>query len=107
MQTQVLSDNDNKVRRTRWDIRNKCDSQMPDARARLVARVIKTYRCDAVFASTPSLEAERIVLSQRATERKTQPGEAPEASFIGIRKAYIHCLPERALHLFMPRRTGL
>ena len=52
------------------------------------------------FASTPPLEARRLLLSQLATERVLPDGRALEVSFIDIRKAYFHGVPERKLHLF-------
>ena len=47
------------------------------------------------------------MLSQLATERKTQTGEALEVSFIDIRKAYFHGVPKRKLHLFLQKEMGL
>ena len=57
----VMSDKDSKVIRTRWAVTNKGDHSQPDIRARLVAQEVNTYRSDDFFASTPPLEAKRLL----------------------------------------------
>ena len=96
-----------KVIRTRWVITNKGDDSEPDIRARLVAQEINTRKSDEYFASTPPLEAKRLLLSQFATQRSLPDGRALEMSFIDIKKAYFNAIPRRQLHLFLPREMGL
>ena len=66
---------------------------------RLVAEEVSTYKSDEFFASTPPLEAKRLRLSQLATQRVLPDGRPLEISFIDIRKAYIHAIPKRRLHM--------
>ena len=57
----VFGNSDSKVIRTRWVICNKGDAEKPDIRARLVACELNTYKSDDYFASTPPLEAKRLL----------------------------------------------
>ena len=65
----VLGDGESKVIRTRWVICNKGDAGRPDIRARLVACELNTFKSDDFFASTPPLEAKRLLFSQLASQR--------------------------------------
>ena len=56
--------------RTRWVISNKGDRQNPDIRARLVACEVAHSRNDSYYASTPPLEAKRLLFSIMASTRK-------------------------------------
>ena len=58
--------------RSRWVMVNEGNSSEPDVRARLVGcEVIKTgEKNDAFLASTPPLEAKKIMFSQYASERQ-------------------------------------
>ena len=53
-----------KLVRTRWVISNKGDSESPDVRARLVACEINNGNYDSFFASTPPLEAKRMLVAE-------------------------------------------
>ena len=59
------------------------------------------------FASTPPLEANRILPSQMTSKRFHDDGRPLEMSFIDIRKAYFDGVPKRKLHLFLPKEMGL
>ena len=74
--------------RTRWVITNKGDAAKPDVRARLVACELNTYRSDEFFASTPPLEAKRLLFSEFACRRRDAKGIPLELSFLDIQKAY-------------------
>ena len=53
--------------RSRWVLCNKGDNKVPDMRARLVAcEVNKGDRHDAFYASTPPLEAKKVLFSRLA-----------------------------------------
>ena len=82
---------------------NTEDVANPDIRARLVACEVNTFKSDDVFASTPPLEAKRILLSEMATARRLPDGRPLEMTFIDIRKAYFNGIPCRQLHLFLPK----
>ena len=103
----MLKDAEAKVVRTRLVIHNKGDEAHPDVRARLVACELNTYQTDEFYASTPPLEAKRLLLSMMATQRTTQDGRPLEISFVDVKKAYFHGVPRRNLHLFLPRELGL
>ena len=89
----------------RWVICNKGDSQNPDVRARLVACEVGQSKEATYVASTPPLEALRLLFSQYATER-TRQGQPLQLSFVDVRTAYFHGVPVRDLHVHFPREMG-
>ena len=103
----VLQEHDHKLIRTRWVITIKGDMATPGVRARLVAQEVNTYKSDEFFASTPPLEAKRLLFSELTTRRRTRNGRALELSFLDIKKAYFNAIPRRLLHLFLPKEMGL
>lgn len=96
-----------KLIRTNWVVCNKGDAQDPDVRARLVACEVNTYKSDLFHASTPPLEAKKILLSQMASERHDSNGAHLQLMFVDARKAYFNAKPRRALHLLPPKELGL
>ena len=54
---------------TRWIDTNKADELNPEYRSRLVGRELNDSKDDSLYASTPPLEALRVVLSWAATTR--------------------------------------
>ena len=82
----VMADRESKVVRTRWVICNKGDADEPDIRARLVACEVNQYKTDDFFASTPPLEAKRLLLSEMAPRRTTPDGTPLDVSYVDIRK---------------------
>ena len=74
----------------------KGDSKKPDVRARLVGCEVNKggEKVDAVYASTPPLEAKNISFSQFSSER-TRNGKPLRISFVDIRKAYFNGKPTR------------
>ena len=70
--------------RTRRVITNKGDACTPDVRARLVAQEVKTYKSNDCVASTPPLEAKRLLDSELATRRPTEDGRALELTSLYI-----------------------
>ena len=57
--------------RSRWVLCNKGDHKSPDMRARLVAcEINRGDRHDAFYASTPPLEAKKVLFSRLAQERQ-------------------------------------
>ena len=103
----MLSQAGSKTVRTRWVICNKSDDACPDIRARLVACELNTFSTDEYFASTPPLEAKRMLLSEFATRRHCADGRPLEISFVDVRKAYFNGIPKRDLFLFVPKEMGL
>ena len=94
--------------RSRWVMANKEDFENPDVRARLVGcEVNKTgKKVDAFYASTPPLEAKKMLFSQFATERKRR-GHPLRLSFVDVRKAYFNGRPTRNIYMQFPRELGL
>ena len=93
--------------RSRWVFCNKGDADEPDERARLVScEINREGRNDAFAASTPPLEAKKILFAKYATTRKM--GKVPlRLSFVDIRKAYFNGIPERAIFMQVPKELGL
>ena len=67
---------------------------------------INTYQDDSFYASTPPLEAKRMLLSEFAS-RRFQDGHPLKLSFVDIRKAYFNGVPKRALFVRLPKEMGL
>ena len=96
-----------KVVRTRWVVCNKGDEANIDIRARLVATEVNDAKSDEYFASTPPLEAKRMMLSEYATARVDKFGKDLQVSFVDIRKAYFNATPKRNVHLVFPKELGM
>ena len=94
--------------RSRWVMANKGDSSDPDMRARLVGCEVNKggEKVDAFFASTPPLEAKRILFSQFASER-TRKKKPVCLSVVDVRKAYFNGKPTRNLYMAFPKEMGL
>lgn len=58
-----------------WIDVNKGDTMNPNHRSRLVDREYNEYRDDSLYASTPPVEAMRIILSSAATCEGDEPGQ--------------------------------
>ena len=78
---------ESKVVRTRWVIQSKGDNVNYDARARLVACEVNTYKTSEFFASTPPLEAKKALFSQMASARVDKLGRPLELSFVDVKRA--------------------
>ena len=93
--------------RSRWVTCNKGDYSSPDVRARLVAcEVNKGDRHDSFLASTPPLEAKRLLFHRLAKER-TRNGKKLRLSFIDVRKAYFNGVPKRPIYMSFPKELGM
>ena len=94
--------------RVRWVLCNKGDAARPEIRARLVACEIKTYEdtTGLFYASTPPLEAKRVLLSELATKRFSN-GKPLQLSFVDVTKAYFNGVPRRDLRVRFPPEMGL
>ena len=99
---------DSKLVRCRWVLCNKGDSVTPDVRARLVACEVNHdgTREDSYFASTPPLEAKRMLFAKFA-EQPSKDGIEQRLSFVDVRKAYFNGIPRRNLFMHLPRELGL
>ena len=104
--SEAMMTKDSKVIPSRWVLCNEGDAEHPDVRARLVGCEINTYADDSFYASTPPLEAKRMLLSEFATQR-TRNGKPLQLSFVDVRKAYFHGIPTRAMFVRLPKELGL
>jgi hypothetical protein len=94
--------------RSRWVCCNKGDDIMPDVRCRLVACEINKGgdRPDHFFASTPPLEAKKLLFARFAQERM-RSGHHLQLSFVDVRKAYFNGIPRRPVFMQFPKELGL
>ena len=66
-----------------------------------------TYKTDMFAASTPPLEAKKLLFSMMASLRKDAKGRPLELAFIDVKKAYFNAVPKRVIHLVPPKELGL
>ena len=93
--------------RSRWVNCNKGDAASPDVRARLVAcEINRGDKQDHFFASTPPLEAKKMLFARFAQERN-RDGQPLRLSFVDVRKAYFNGKPKRPLYMSFPKELGL
>ena len=59
-----------KIIKTRWIDINKGDATKPNYRSSRVGKEVRTHADDALYASTPLLEALRLIVSRAATMGK-------------------------------------
>ena len=85
---------------TRWVDVNKGDSVNVDCRSRLVGREFNVGRDDALYASTPPLEALRMIVSEAATV--TGEVENREIMVNDVRRAYFYAKIERDVYIELP-----
>ena len=89
--------------RSRWVCCNKGDEAAPDIRCRLVAcEINKGDRPDNFFASTPPLDAKKLLFARFAQERHRN-GLPLNLSFVDIRKAYFNGIPRRPMYMQFPK----
>ena len=82
---------------------NKGDAENPDIRARLVAREInKVDHIDKCFASTPPLEAKKLLFAQYAKERAWS-SKPLKLSVVDVRKAYFNATVSRRMSRYLKR----
>ena len=90
---------------------NKGDAESPDVRARLVACEVNTSgtKEDSFFASTPPLEAKKLLFSEFSATARNPALLSDEyvLSFVDIKKAYFNGRPKRNVHLAFPKELGI
>lgn len=90
---------------TRWVDVNKGDNVNPAYRSRLVAQEVKTDKMDDLFAATPPLEANNMLMSLAVTEGIGYNGRMEAVMQLGsidVRRAYFHARARRALFVKLP-----
>ena len=83
-----------KVIKTRWVDTNKGDERSPEIRCRLVAKEVKKrnntdWESVNFFASTPSLEAVKLLISEAMTKKVSRNNRPLKLSFIDVKKAHL------------------
>ena len=86
---------------SKWIDINKGDAVHPDYRSRWVAQEIRRGKVAEFFASTPPLEALRLLLSHVTTSRTTG-GQRRKVSFIDVRRAYFNATADRPTYVKLP-----
>lgn len=84
----------------RWIDTNKGDSINPRIRSRLVGKEFRTGPDDALYASTPPLEALRLVLSKAATVVEGE--EKNDIMINDVSRAYFYAKSTRCMYIEIP-----
>ena len=72
----------------------------------LVACEVNNSKSSDFFASTPPLEAKKLLFSDYASRRFAPNGDPLQLSFVDVKKAYFNAVPVRNIHLQFPRELG-
>ena len=91
-----------KVIRTRWIDINKGTARDPCYRSRFVAKEFNTGAEEGLFAATPPLEAVRLLLSDVATVRKTQPVQERVVMLNDVARAFFEAPVQRLVCVELP-----
>ena len=75
-------------------------------RAWWLAKLTEEINKTTFFASTPPLEAKKLLFAEYAKQRYRN-GQPLELSFIDIRKAYFNGVPKRPIFMAFPKELGL
>jgi hypothetical protein len=86
---------------TRWIDINKGDEANPDYRSRWVAQEINRGKVAEYFASTPPLEALRMLMSHMASNTG-EKGAPIKMLFIDVRRAYFNAVANRPTYIKPP-----
>ena len=78
------------------------DISKPNYRSRLVGKEYKTYADDSLYASTPPLEALRLIVSRAAT----CDGQTRELMINDVRRAYFYAEATRELYVELPKEDA-
>ena len=90
-----------KIIGTKWIDVNKGDIDRPNIRCRLVGKGFRTTPDDALYASTPPLEALRIIMSRAVTW--DEHGCEREIMTNDVSRAYFYAEATRCMYIELPR----
>ena len=96
-----------KIVGVRWVDINKGDIEDPNYRSRLVAREFNTQRDDTLYASTPPLEALRLVVSHAATWDDKKEERRRCIMINDVRRAYFYAVARRDLYIELPEEDPM
>ena len=91
---------------TKWIDTNKGDRDNPNYRSRLVGREFNEGHNDLLYASTPPLEAMRLILSHAATTDDEQPGRRRQVMINDVSRAYFYAKQKRIIYIELPKEDG-
>ena len=91
---------------TKWIDTNKGDRDNPNYRSRLVGREFNEGHDDLLYASTPPLEAMRLILSHAATTDDDQPGRRRQVMINDVRRAYFYAKQKRIIYIEIPKEDA-
>ena len=84
---------------------NKGDIGRPNIRCRLVGKEFRTTPDDALYASTPPLEALRAIISRAATVNDL--GQEREVMINDVSRAYFYAEATRCMYIELPKEDPL
>ena len=87
----------------KWLDTNKGDKDNPNYRSRLVGREYNEGKDDSLYASTPPLEALRLIVSHAASVEENHKGERREIMINDVRRAYFYAKQQRNLFINLPK----
>ena len=87
----------------KWLDTKKGDKEQPNYRSRLVGGEYNEGNDGSLSASTPPLEALRLVVSHAATIDGSQKGERRELMINDVRRAYFDAQQQRNLLIYLPK----
>ena len=94
-----------KIIGTKWIDVSKGDLEHPNIGCRLVGKEFRTTPADSLYASTPPLEALRLIISRAATVDKR--GKRREVMINDVSRAYFYNEATRCMYITLPREDPL
>ena len=82
---------------------NKGDRENPNYRSRLVGREYNDCKDDTLYASTPPLEALRLIISHASTIDHEKPASRREMMVSDVRRAYFYAKQQRSVFINFPK----
>ena len=87
----------------KWLDTNKGDRGAPNYQSRLVAREYNDSKDDTLYASTPPLEALRMIVSHSSTIDPAKPQDRREIMVNDVRRAYFYVKQQRHVFIDLPK----
>ena len=92
-----------KIVTVKWLDTNKGDRDAPNYRSRLVAREYNDSKDDTLHASTPPLEARRMIVSHASAIDPAKPQDNREIMVNDVRSAYFYAKQQRHVFIDLPK----
>ena len=94
-----------KTIKTMWIDINKGDIEKPNYRSRLVGKEFRTHPDDSLYASTPPLEALRLIVSRAAT-KNGRTGKMRQIMINDVSRAYFYAAATRDAYIDLPNEDA-